>query len=92
MSDVHFLPVEVKRIDSKRSLLARYEKLLRKLITREMVDGKTAAVKLHLGGRYGFTHVHPAFVTRVVERVKECGGVPFITDHRRDNRPAGVIS
>ncbi len=45
MSDVHFLPVEVKRIDSKRSLLARYEKLVKKLITRDMVDGKTVAVK-----------------------------------------------
>jgi hypothetical protein len=91
MSDVYFLPVEVKRMDAKRSLLARYERLLRKLITREMVDRKQAAIKLHLGGRYGYTHVHPAFVTRVVERVKECGGEPFVTDHRTGNPAAGGV-
>lgn len=91
MSVVHFLPVEVKRIDEKRSLLYRYERLLEKLVTREMVENKTVAIKLHLGGRYGYTHVHPAFVTRVVNRVKDLGGKPFITDHRRDNRLAGVI-
>ena len=91
MPDVHFLPVEVKRIDEKHSLLFRYEKLLDRLITREMVDGKSVAVKLHLGGRYGYTHVHPAFVTRVVERVKACGGTPFITDHRRGNKAAGAV-
>ena len=91
MADVFFLPVEVKRIDAKHSLLYRYEKLLAKLITKEMVEKKTVAIKLHLGGRYGYSHVHPAFVTRVVERVKECGGRPFITDHRTENRPAGAI-
>ena len=91
MSDVYFLPVEVPRIDHKKSLLFRYEKLLQKLITRDMVDGKLTAIKFHLGGDYNFTHVHAAFVTRIVNRVKECGGTPFITDHRRDNRLAGMI-
>lgn len=91
MSDVHFLPVEVRRMDAKRSLLARYERLLKKLVSREMVERKTVAVKLHLGGRYGYTQVHPAFVVRVVDRVKECGGTPFITDHRTGNRLAGAI-
>ena len=91
MSDVCFLPVEVKRMDAKRSLLARYERLLRKLITREMVERKTVAIKLHLGGRYGYAQVHPAFVTRVVERVKNCGGTPFVTDHRTGNPLAGAV-
>jgi hypothetical protein len=91
MSDVYFLPVTVKRIDSSHSLLARYEKMLSKLITPEMVKDRQVAIKFHLGGRYGYTHVNAAFVTRVVERVKECGGRPFITDHRVDNRRAGFI-
>jgi len=91
MADVFFLPVTVKRIDEKHSLLYRYERLLTRLITKEMVDGKSVAVKLHLGGRFGYSQVHPSFVTRVVNRVKECGGRPFITDHRRENRLAGAI-
>ncbi len=91
MSEVFFLPVDVKRIDIKRSLLMRYEKLLNKLITKDMVDGKLVAIKFHLADAYSFTHVHPVFVIRVVERVKECGGTPFVTDHRRDNRRAGMI-
>jgi len=91
MADVFFLPVEVKRIDDRASLLWRYEKLLARLITRKMVGGKSVAIKLHLGGHYGYTHVHPAFVTRVVNRVRDCGGSPFVTDHRRENRAAGVV-
>ena len=91
MSDVYFLPVTVKRIESRHSLLARYEKMLVKLITPTLVEDKQVAIKFHLGGRYGYTHVNAAFVTRVVDRVKECGGRPFITDHRVDNRIAGVI-
>jgi uncharacterized protein len=91
MAEVFFLPVDVKRIDEKHALLARYEKLLDKLITPAMVKDKTVAIKLHLGGHHGYSHVHPAFVTRTVNRVKDCGGRPFITDHRRDNRIAGVI-
>ncbi|MHC4714014.1 MAG: DUF362 domain-containing protein [Planctomycetota bacterium] len=91
MSDVIFLPVAVRAMDPRTSLLARYERLLRKLIKREMVADKITAVKLHFGGRYGYTHVHPAFITRVVERIKECGGRPFVTDHRVDNRRAGLV-
>ncbi len=91
MSQVHFLPVAVKAMDPKASLLARYERLLARLITRKMVADKTVAIKLHFGGRFGYTHVHPAFITRVVERVKECGGRPFVTDHRVDNRRSGLV-
>ncbi len=90
MSQVHFLPVEVRRIDPKRSLLARYERLLARMISRKMVKDQDVAIKLHFGGRYGYTHVHPAFITRVVSRIYECGGRPFITDHRVDNRAAGM--
>ncbi len=91
MSEVHFLPIDVKRIETRHALLSRYEKMLEKLITREMVEGKQTAIKFHLGGRFVYTHVHPAFVTRVVKRVLDCGGRPFITDHRTDNRMAGMI-
>jgi uncharacterized protein len=91
MSDVFFLPVDVKTIDEKHALLYRYEKLLEKLITPSMVKDKSVAIKFHLGGHYGYSHVHTAFVTRVVDRIKACDGRPFVTDHRRDNRAAGAI-
>ena len=91
MSVVHFLPVTVKRIDAKHSLLYRYERLLEKLVTSKMVEKKSVAIKFHLGGRYGYSHVHPAFVIRLVDRIKECGGRPFITDHRTENRLAGAV-
>ena len=91
MPVVHFLPVEVKRIESKHSLLWRYERLLEKVIPREMVEKKSVAIKFHLGGRHVYANVHPAFVTRVVERVKALGGRPFITDHRTENALAGAV-
>ena len=91
MSDVYFLPVEVKRIDEECSLLWRYEKLLTKLITREMVEKKTVAVKFHLGGRYVYTNIHPAFVTRVVDRVKALDGRPFINAFHGDFDTEAVL-
>lgn len=92
MADVHFLPVQVRRLDTKASLLYRFEQLLERMVTPEMVRDKDVAVKFHLGGRYGYTHVHPAFARRVVMRVKEAGGKPFITDHRTGNVNSGMTS
>ncbi len=38
------------------------------------------AVKLHLGERGNLAFIHPALVRQVVEKIKENGGKPFLTD------------
>ena len=47
---------------------------------KDMFDGKTVAIKMHLGGDLGFTTIPPLFVKIVVNAVKAAGGKPFITD------------
>lgn len=38
------------------------------------------ALKLHFGEKGGTAFIHPVFVRQVVDRVKEAGGKPFLTD------------
>ncbi len=38
------------------------------------------AVKLHFGERGNDTYISPVYVRQVVDRIKECGGSPFLTD------------
>lgn len=38
------------------------------------------AVKLHFGEKGGTAFIHPVYVRQVVERIKEAGGKPFLTD------------
>lgn len=38
------------------------------------------AIKLHFGEEGNDSYVRPAFVRQVVDKIKACGGKPFITD------------
>lgn len=38
------------------------------------------AIKLHFGEKGNTTYVHPVFVRQIVDKVKESGGNPFLTD------------
>jgi uncharacterized Fe-S center protein len=75
---VWFAPV---RTTQKKSLVGRAGKVLERAGLASAVDGDDlVAVKLHFGemGNTGF--VEPVYVRQVVERVKEAGGRPFLTD------------
>ncbi len=42
--------------------------------------GELAAIKVHFGERGGHAYIRPVFLRRIVDRVKELGGKPFLTD------------
>ena len=42
--------------------------------------GDLTAIKLHFGERGCDTHISPTYARAVVERIKACGGRPFVTD------------
>lgn len=42
--------------------------------------GKSVAVKMHLGGGWGYTTIRPFFVRTLVDQIRDAGGRPFITD------------
>jgi hypothetical protein len=62
------------------TLPAKLDLILERLKIRERVKDKTVLIKMHLGGNVGYSTVHPVFVRRVVQAVKEGGGRPFVTD------------
>ena len=38
------------------------------------------AIKLHVGNNIGYSVIHPVFVRKVVQAVKDGGGKPFVCD------------
>jgi uncharacterized protein len=61
-----------------------FDKLLRllELAGTEKVAGRgdLVAIKLHFGEKGGHAYIRPTFVRRVVDRLKELGARPFLTD------------
>jgi hypothetical protein len=63
-----------------RDVLEGIDLLLDKVLGRAIQPGGRVAIKIHFGERGNFTHIRPAFVRRVVDRVKEEGGLPFVVE------------
>lgn len=76
------------RLDAKETLPAKLDLILEQLNVRERVKGETVVIKLHSGNNLGYSTVHPLFVRKVVQAVKDGGGSPFITDVDWDIRGA----
>jgi len=77
-----------KSLEPKDSIGAKWPRLLDRLDLKSAVRGKRTAIKMHLGGDYGFSTIHPLFVRKLVEKVKEAGARQvFVTD-----TPHGVRS
>jgi uncharacterized Fe-S center protein len=43
-------------------------------------SGDLVAIKIHFGEKGNHAFVRPVFIRRVVEEIKKCGGLPFLTD------------
>ncbi|MFQ3549771.1 MAG: DUF362 domain-containing protein [Armatimonadota bacterium] len=80
MSEVYFASANMKALNAESSLPAKFKRLLNKYSLKDMFEGKTVAIKMHLGGNLGYTTIPPLFVKILVDCVKEAGGKPFITD------------
>jgi uncharacterized Fe-S center protein len=68
------------RLDDKESLPAKLDLILERLALRERVKDETVVIKMHTGNGIGYSTVHPVFVRKVVQAVKDGGGKPFIAD------------
>jgi uncharacterized protein len=76
------------RLDAKETLPAKLDLILERLQLRERVNGETVALKMHVGNGIGYSTVHPVFVRKVVQAIKDGGGKPFIADLNWDVRGA----
>jgi uncharacterized Fe-S center protein len=69
------------RTTPTRNLLDKVGELLDKVELSKRIKAKgTVAIKLHFGERGNTAYVRPVFLRRIVDRVKELGGRPFLTD------------
>jgi uncharacterized Fe-S center protein len=47
---------------------------------RERVKDEIVAIKMHTGNNLAYSTIHPVFVRKVVQAVKDGGGHPFVVD------------
>ena len=64
-------------LDARETLPAKLDLIIDQLRLRDRVRGERVCIKMHLGGNVGYSMVHPVFVRRLVQAVKDGGGQPF---------------
>ncbi len=80
MSRVLFASAKVRELRADASLPAKFKRMLDKYPLADMFADKSVAIKMHLGGHYGYTTIPPLFVRMLVKAIKDAGGRPFVTD------------
>jgi uncharacterized Fe-S center protein len=76
------------RLEAKETLPAKLELILEQLHLRDRVKDETVAIKMHTGNNIVYSTVHPVFVRKVVQAIKDGGGKPFVADVNWDARGA----
>ncbi len=79
-SQVYYGSPHQARLDAKETLPAKLDLILDALHLRERVKGETVVLKMHTGNNIGYSTVHPVFVRKVVQAIKDGGGKPFVAD------------
>ncbi len=69
------------KVVSGKPLLDKLGVLLDRVNLQEKIREKDlVAIKLHFGEKGNTAYVRPIFLRKIVDRVKECNGKPFLTD------------
>ena len=79
-STVYFGSPRQARLEARETLPAKLDLILEQLHLRERVKDELVCLKLHVGNNIGYSTIHPVFVRKVVQAIKEGGGEPFIAD------------
>jgi uncharacterized Fe-S center protein len=79
-SKVFFGSARQAKLEASETLPAKLDLILEKLAIRERVKGELVVLKMHTGNNIGYSTVHPVFVRKVVQAIKDGGGKVFITD------------
>ena len=80
MSEILFASSNFNRYAGGDTLPAKFKRLLNETGFEGVVDGKNVAVKMHVGRGIGYTTIHPMFVKALLDKIKDCGGKPYVTD------------
>jgi uncharacterized Fe-S center protein len=76
------------RLEAKETLPAKLDLILDQLHLRDRVKDETVVIKMHTGNNIVYSTVHPVFVRKVVQAIKDGGGKPFIADVNWDAQGA----
>jgi uncharacterized Fe-S center protein len=79
-SIVYFGSPRQTRLDAGETLPAKLDLILDRLQLRDRVKGEVVALKVHTGTNIGYSVVHPVFLRKVVQAIKDGGGKPFVVD------------
>jgi uncharacterized Fe-S center protein len=79
-SQVYWGSPRQARLEANETLPAKLDLILERLNLRERVKGETVALKMHVGNGIGYSTIHPVFVRKVVQAIKDGGGKPFVAD------------
>jgi uncharacterized Fe-S center protein len=78
-SPVYFASLRAR--DENTSTVAKVKKLFECAGFSSLIKKRDrTAIKLHFGEMGNDSYISPVFVRQVVEKVKECGALPFLTD------------
>jgi uncharacterized protein len=79
-STVYYGSPRQARLEANETLPAKLDLILEALHLRERVKDELVALKMHTGTNIGYSTIHPIFVRKVVQAIKDGGGKPFIVD------------
>jgi uncharacterized Fe-S center protein len=79
-STVYFGSPRQAFLDAKETLPAKLDLILDALHLRDRVKGETVVIKMHTGNNIVYSTIHPVFVRKVVQAIKDGGGKPFVAD------------
>jgi len=88
ISKVYYGSPRQARLEAKETLPAKLDLILEQLQLRDRVKDETVAIKMHTGNNIVYSTIHPVFVRRVVQAIKDGGGRPFVADVNWDARGA----
>lgn len=79
-SKVYFGSARQAHLDAKETLPAKLDLILDQLHLRDRVKDETVVIKMHTGNNMSYSTIHPVFVRRVVQAIKDGGGKPYVVD------------
>ena len=67
-------------LKAEETLPAKLDLIIEQLKISDRVKDEVVAIKLHVGNNIGYSVIHPVFVRKIVQAVKNGGGKPFVCD------------
>lgn len=85
-SKLFFAPMAYTRYEETQTLPQKFSRMLKQSGLANKLNGKSVAIKMHVGSGTSYSTIPPIFVRKLVEFVQRSGGDCFITDHYVNKR------